>query len=152
VSLINSSIRFPVTVIVGVLIAIMGGFVALTNVPIQLTPEVKRPVIQVITNWFGASPEEIEKEIVDKQEEFLKSVEGVHKMNSSCQTGQGVITLEFLSGTDITGALVKVTNKLNEVPAYPDDADRPIVRPYAARIRGPGPAAARARARRGQRE
>jgi HAE1 family hydrophobic/amphiphilic exporter-1 len=128
VSLINSSIRFPVTVIVGVLIAIMGGFVALTNVPIQLTPEVKRPVIQVITNWFGASPEEIEKEIVDKQEEFLKSVEGVHKMNSSCQTGQGVITLEFLSGTDITGALVKVTNKLNEVPAYPDDADRPIVR------------------------
>ncbi|MEE9169568.1 MAG: efflux RND transporter permease subunit [bacterium] len=127
-SLINSSIRFPVTVIVGVLIAIMGGFVALTNVPIQLTPEVKRPVIQIITNWFGASPEEIEKEIVDKQEEFLKSVEGVHKMNSSCQTGQGVITLEFLSGTDITGALVKVTNKLNEVPAYPDDADRPIVR------------------------
>ncbi|MCH8021984.1 hypothetical protein IH785_19360, partial [candidate division KSB1 bacterium] len=44
-SLINSSIRFPVTVIVGVLIAIIGGFVALRNVPIQLTPEVKRPLI-----------------------------------------------------------------------------------------------------------
>ncbi|MCG8604719.1 efflux RND transporter permease subunit, partial [bacterium] len=79
-SLINSSIRFPVTVIVGVLIAIIGGFVALTNVPIQLTPEVKRPIVTVTTNWFGASPEEIEKEIVDQQEEYLKSVEGVLKM------------------------------------------------------------------------
>ena len=126
-SLISSSIRFPVTVIVGVLIAIMGGWVALTNVPIQLTPEVKRPFITVTTNWFGASPEEVEKEIVDQQEEYLKSVEGVRKMNSTSSAGQGVVTLEFAVGTDITAALVRVTNKLNEVPAYPDDADRPIV-------------------------
>ncbi len=126
-SLINSSIRFPVTVIVGVLIAIIGGFVALSNVPIQLTPEVKRPIISVTTNWFGASPEEIEKEIVDKQEEYLKSVEGLLEMNSTSSDGQGIITLEFLVGTDMTAALVKVTNKLNEVPFYPDDADRPIV-------------------------
>ncbi len=126
-SLINSSIRFPVTVIVGVLIAIIGGFVALSNVPIQLTPEVKRPIITVTTNWFGASPEEIEKEIVDRQEEYLKSVEGMLEMNSTSSDGQGVITLEFIVGTDMTAALVKVTNKLNEVPEYPDDADRPIV-------------------------
>ncbi len=126
-SLINSSIRFPVTVIVGVLIAIIGGFAALNNVPIQLTPEVRRPIITVTTNWFGASPEEIEKEIVDQQEEYLKSVEGVRKMNSTSSTNQGVITLEFAVGTDINAALIKVTNKLNEVPRYPDDADRPIV-------------------------
>lgn len=125
--LINSSIRFPVTVVVGVLIAIMGGFVALKNVPIQLTPDVKRPIITVTTNWFGASPEEIEKEIVDQQEEYLKSVEGVLKMNSTSSSGQGVITLEFDAGMDMNAALVKVTNKLNEVPSYPDDADRPIV-------------------------
>ncbi|TDI86878.1 MAG: efflux RND transporter permease subunit, partial [Caldithrix sp.] len=126
-SLINSSIRFPVTVIVGVLIAIIGGFVALKNVPIQLTPEVKRPIITVTTNWFGASPEEVEKEIVDKQEEYLKSVEGMLEMNSTSSAGRGVITLEFIVGTDMTAALVKVTNKLNEVPEYPDDADRPIL-------------------------
>ena len=126
-SLISSSIRFPVTVIVGVLIAIIGGFVALTNVPIQLTPEVRRPIITITTNWFGASPEEIEKEIVDEQEEYLKSVEGVLKMNSTSSSSSGTITLEFAVGTDINAALVKVTNKLNEVPNYPDDTDRPIV-------------------------
>ncbi|MBD3258463.1 MMPL family transporter [candidate division GN15 bacterium] len=125
--MINSSIRYPVTVIVGVLIAIMGGYIALTKVPIQLTPEVERPQVTVTTSWFGASPEEIEKEIIEEQEEYLKSVEGVIEMTSQSQSGSGTVTLEFPVGTDLTGATVKVTNKLNEVPTYPDDADRPVI-------------------------
>ncbi len=125
--LIESSIRYPVTVIVGVLIALMGGFIALTFVPIQLTPDVARPVITVTTNWPGASPEEVEKEIIEEQEEYLKSVEGVLEMNSSSSDGRGEVTLEFAVGTDIVGATVKVSNKLDEVPSYPVDADRPIV-------------------------
>ena len=124
-SLIDSSIRYPVSVIVGVLIAVMGGYIALTYVPIQLTPDVDRPVINVTTSWPGASPEEIEKDIVDQQEEYLKSVEGVIEMTSSSSDGVGEITLEFPVGTDIISATVKVTNKLDEVPSYPEDADRP---------------------------
>jgi HAE1 family hydrophobic/amphiphilic exporter-1 len=124
---IEASIRFPVTVVVGVLIAIMAGLIALTFVPIQLSPDVDRPVINVTTVWPGASPEEIEKEIIEEQEEYLKSVEGVLEMNSESQDGRGTITLEFAAGTDITGATVKVSNKLDEVRDYPDDAERPIV-------------------------
>ena len=126
-SLIKTSIRFPVTVIVYVLIGIIGGFVALKNIPILLDSDFKGPIITVTTNWFGASPEEIEKEIVDQQQEYLKSVEGLLEMNSTFSDGQGVITLEFMVGTDMTAALVEVTNKLNEILDYPDDADRPIV-------------------------
>lgn len=125
--LIKGSIKYPVTVIVGVFIAVLAGFVALTKVPVQLTPEVQNPVITISTTWFGASPEEIEKEIIEEQEEFLKSVEGVTKMTSESSDGNAVVTLEFAVGTDITGALVKVTNRLNEVPEYPPNADRPVV-------------------------
>ncbi|MEW5874979.1 MAG: efflux RND transporter permease subunit [Candidatus Zixiibacteriota bacterium] len=124
---INSSIKYPVTVVVGVLIAILAGVIALTKVPIQLTPEVDRPIITVSTTWFGASPEEIEREIIEEQEEYLKSVEGLLEMTSEAQDGQGTITLEFGVGTDITGALVKVTNRLAEVPEYPETAERPVV-------------------------
>lgn len=126
-SLTTSSIRFPVTVTVGVIIAVLGGILALNRVPVQLTPEVQRPAITVTTLWFGASPEEIEKEIIEEQEEYLKSVEGVLEMNSQSSDGRGTITLEFAVGVDITGALVRVTNKLNEVPAYPDNAERPVI-------------------------
>lgn len=126
-NIIGSSIRFPVTVAVIVFIAAMGGIVSLLRVPVQLTPEVQRPIITVTTNWFGASPEEIEKEIIEQQEAFLKSVEGLVEMQSQSQDGRGVVTLEFEVGVDITGALVRVTNKLNEVPAYPPNVDRPII-------------------------
>ena len=126
-SIITSAIRFPVTVVVGVLIAVIGGFLALTRVPVQLTPEVQRPIVTVSTFWPGASPEEIEKEIVEQQEEYLKSVEGLVEMTSESSDSRGTITLEFAVGVDVTGAVVKVTNKLNEVPSYPDNADRPVV-------------------------
>ena len=126
-SLINSSIKYPVTVIVGVLIAVLAGFVALSKVPVQLTPEVERPIITVTSVWPGASPEEIEKEIINKQEEYLKSIEGVLQMNSESSDGNGVVTMEFPVGTDMSAALVRVTNKLNEVPSYPRNADQPIV-------------------------
>ncbi len=127
-SLIKSAIRFPVTVIVGVLILTISGYLALTGVPIQLTPEVQRPIITISTTWIGASPEEIEKEIIEQQEEYLKSVEGVLEMSSESNDGNGTITLEFPVGIDLDAAVVRVTNKLNEVPSYPENADRPVVR------------------------
>ncbi|MCZ6765384.1 MAG: efflux RND transporter permease subunit [bacterium] len=126
-SLVTSAIKYPVTVAVGVLIAFLGGFLALMAVPVQLTPDVDRPVINVGTSWIGASPEEIEREIIEEQEEYLKSVEGVVEMKSQSNDGFGSISLEFAVGTDVTGATVRVTNKLNEVPSYPENADRPVV-------------------------
>jgi len=125
--IIDASVKYPVSVIVGVLIAVFAGFVSLNRVPVQLTPEVLRPIITVTTIWPGASPEEMEKEVIDKQEEYLKSIEGVLKMNSESNDGMGVVTLEFPVGTDISAALVRVTNKLNEVPTHPASAERPIV-------------------------
>ena len=48
-------------------------------------------------------------------------------MTSSSFDGYGQITLEFDMGTDLTAATVRVSNKLNEVPFYPENADQPIV-------------------------
>ena len=61
--LVDSSLRYPVTVIVGVLLAVFGGVLALLRVPVQLTPEVDRPMVNVSTVWPGASPEEVEREM-----------------------------------------------------------------------------------------
>ena len=125
--LIGSFVRSPVKVAVGVLLLVLFGYVALDRMPMQLTPEVQTPTITIETRWPGASPQEIEREIVLEQEEQLKSVESVTKMTSESSDSSGKITLEFLVETDMDKAVVDVIGRLEQVPNYPEDADKPII-------------------------
>ncbi len=92
---IDSFVRNPVKVSVGVLLVALFGVIALLRMPMQLTPEVQTPTITISTRWPGASPQEVEQEIVIEQEEQLKGVEGVSKMSSESIDSMGTITLEF---------------------------------------------------------
>jgi len=125
--LVDASIRYPVSVIVGVFFIVLFGLLALLSIPVQLTPDVTRPKITVTTTWRGASPQEIEREIIDEQEEYLKGVEGLTRLTSESMDSMGRVTLEFSVGTDIDAALLKVSTKLDQVPSYPEDADRPVI-------------------------
>ena len=118
----------PVKVSVGIILLTLFGTIAMFQMPMQLTPKVERPRISVETRWPGASPQEIEKEIVNEQEEKLKSVEGITKMSSSSSDGQAEIDLEFAVGTDMNEAVLKVNSQLEQVREYPVDAERPAIR------------------------
>lgn len=126
--LIAAIIRHPVSVSVGVLLVCLFGTIGLLRMPMQLTPEVEIPTITIETRWPGASPQEVEREIVQEQEEQLKSVEGVSKMSSECMDSQGVITLEFPVGINMEEALLRVNSRLQQVQEYPTDADEPVIR------------------------
>ena len=91
--LIEGSIRYPVSTTVGVILVVLFGAIALFRIPIQLVPNVDEPKVTVTTVWPGASPQEIEREIVDEQEEQLKSLEGLIKLESSSSDSVGNITL-----------------------------------------------------------
>ncbi len=125
---IAAFIRNPVKVSVCVLLLAMFGIIAMFRMPVQLSPDVELPTISVSTVWPGASPHEIEKEIVKEQEEQLKSVQGVIKMTSDCSESVGSVTLEFSVGTDLQEALLKVNSQLQQVSQYPPDADEPVIR------------------------
>ena len=69
----------------------------------------------------------MEREIVKEQEDQLKSVEGVRKMTSASSDSSGKITMEFIVGTDMSEALLKVNSRLQQVPEYPEEADEPVL-------------------------
>ncbi len=125
--LIDSFVRNPVKVSVGVLLVALFGVVALTRMPMQLTPEVQTPTISIDTRWPGASPQEVEQEIIIEQEEQLKGVEGVRKMSSESMDSVGRIILEFQVGSNMEKAVVDVISRLEQVREYPADADRPVI-------------------------
>src|SRR5690606_1995263 len=119
--LINFFVHNPAKVIVGVLLMTLFGVVSLLRMPMQLTPEVQTPTITIETRWPGASPQEVEQEIVVEQEEQLKGVEGLTKMSSESSDSIGRITLEFLVGSSMQQAVVDVIGRLEQVPEYPED-------------------------------
>ncbi len=125
--LIRISIERPVAVISAVLMAVMFGIVAAQTIPIQLAPDVRNPVISIRTTWFGAAPAEIEREVLNEQEEVLQGLEGLDKMTSQVQDGRADITLEFTVGTDMSRALLLTANQLDRVPGYPDEVDEPVL-------------------------
>ena len=137
--LIEAFVNNPVKVAVGVLLVALFGAIAFLRMPMQLTPEVEIPKVSIETRWPGASPQEVEREIVQEQEEFLQSVEGVTKMTAECSDSSGNITLEFVVGTDLSEALLKVNSRLQQVPEYPEEADEPVIStsdPERTRSRG----------------
>jgi len=125
--LVQGFVQNPVKVAVGVLLVALFGAIGLFAMPMQLTPEVQTPQITVETRWPGASPQEVEREIVQEQEEQLKAVEGVTKMTGECMDSNGKITLEFAVGTDMAEALLKVNTRLQQVREYPEEADQPVL-------------------------
>lgn len=126
-SIIETAVRRPVTILVIVFLVILFGLLGLTSVPVQLTPNVEPPVITITTTWFGADPQEIVREIVEEQEEVLKRVTGVEEMTAIARPGQAEIRLEFPPGGDKEAALNEVRDKLRQVPEYPENVDEPVV-------------------------
>lgn len=126
--LVEQSLKYGVTVAVGVILILMFGIMALLRIPVQLTPEISQPELSIRTTWPGSSPEEIEREIIDEQEQHLKSIVGLVEMESTSKTGIGEVYLEFQVGTDLQDALVRTANALNQVSTYPEDADEPIIK------------------------
>ncbi len=124
---IEACVRNPVKVAVAALLLILFGFIAVVTMPMQLIPEVQTPTLSIETRWTGASPQEVEREIVQEQEEQLKSVEGVRKMTSESADSSGTIRLEFLVGTNMEESLLKVNSRLQQVSEYPEDADEPVI-------------------------
>jgi len=117
-------IQNPVKVSVCVGLLVLFGLLTITppsimpspiRVPVQLTPNLDQPVVSVSTIWEGASPEEVEREVIDPQEEMLKGVRNLWKMTSSAEQGSGTVTLEFLVGTDINIAKQDVSDALRRV-------------------------------------
>ena len=126
-NIIRTAIDRPVAVVAAVLLVVVFGLVALETIPIQLAPDVNRPVITVTTDWFGVAPAEIEREIINPQEEQFAGLEGLVSITGNAQPGRASITLEFKIGTNMDRALLLVANRLDRVPSYPDEANQPTL-------------------------
>ncbi len=114
---------------VGVVLALIAlfGVISITKLPIQLLPNIERPVMGIWTGWRAASPREVESEIIDPIERELRGVPGLKVMQSWSNSGGGFVRLEFALGTNMDKTLSEVTGRLQRVRGLPAEADRPSI-------------------------
>ncbi len=112
---------------VTVLIICVLGIAAAVRIPVQMIPDLDVRVISVRTSWPGATPQDVEKEILIEQEDYLRNLPNLSRIIATARTGVAEIELEFPLGTDITEMLIRVNNALSQVPSYPENVDEPRI-------------------------
>ena len=125
------AIERPIILTVFILILTLFGLLSIFNVPVQMIPDLDARVVSVATQWPGASPQDVEKEIVVEQEKYLGRIPGLERMVSTAQTGRAEIELEFPFTIAMEEALLNVNNALSQVPDYPENVDQPTIRAEA---------------------
>lgn len=123
----QGAIQRPVVVTVGMLILCLIGILAVFQVPVQMIPDIEARVLTVDTRWPGATPQDIEKEIIVEQEEYLRRIPGLERITSRASTSSAEIELEFPLGVDMNEVLILVNNALSQVPSYPENVDEPRI-------------------------
>ena len=125
--MIEAVIKHKHVTIVSILILCLLGITAALRIPVQMIPDLEVRTISVQTQWPGATPQDIEKEILIEQEEFLRTVPNLQRMESSASNGEASIELDFPFGVDVTETLILVNNALSQVPDYPANVDEPRI-------------------------
>ncbi|WP_438969599.1 efflux RND transporter permease subunit [Methylophaga sp.] len=126
--MLEAPIRNGKLLAVIVLIIVVLGVSAAQRIPIQMIPDLDVRTISVVTGWPGATPQDVEKEILIEQERYLRSVPNMSRMESTADTGRANIEMEFPFGVDINETLIEVTNALSQVSNYPENVDQPTIR------------------------
>src|SRR5215212_4483852 len=135
----DTAITKPVLTVVAMLILVVFGIVALLQLDTDEYPEIDAPIVVVAIPYPGASPDVVEREVIEPIEEVISGISGVDRMTSSSLDSFGNIIVEFVFEKDPQQATQEIRDEIsgirNELPAEMeepiltrfDPADRPIV-------------------------
>lgn len=119
--------RYISTLMVFIAVILIGGIV-LTNLKLDMLPDIEPPVINVITPWPGASASDIEQKVTKAMEDQLSLISGVDEIYSQSLDNLSVVTVRFKWGTDLD---VKMGDVRDIIPMakqdMPDDIEEPVL-------------------------
>ena len=109
------SIKRPIAMIV-IIIALMAlGLLALKKLKVNQIPDVQQPVLVVSIPYPGASPDTVEREIINRVEKAMQSITGVYQLRSTANEGSATIVLVFNFGKNMVEASDEVRNSIASV-------------------------------------
>lgn len=107
---------------------VLAGIVAGSQVRTQYFPDTANDSIRVTTSWSGAAPQDMDQGVVALLEPTLRGVDGVSEVQTRAREGWSRIDIEFESGWDMSQASDDVKAAIDSVTTLPEDANDPQIR------------------------
>src|SRR5258708_12264313 len=124
------SIKRPVSTIVIIIALMCLGLLALNKLRVNQIPDVEQPVMVVVVPYPGASPETVEREIINPVEKALQSISQVYQIRSTASESQAQIVIIFNFKKNMVEASADTRNAINSVPYnLPADIRDPLLTP-----------------------
>ena len=127
-SLIRWWVRNPVAANLLMLIIITAGWLGLRDIEKEAFPSVQPDIVQVEVIWPGASPKEVEQQVIQRVEEALKNVSNVYRVTSESRESFGSLSVETFPSVNLNTFLNDIKNAVDSVTAFPRDIENPQVR------------------------
>ena len=122
------SVKRPYTVLVGVVMILVLGYVAYTKMTADLLPNMSFPYVIVITTDPGASPEEVEGDITSKLEASLATTSNLKTLQSMSRNSVSVVILEYEQTANMDSTMIEIQQKLDQVKSgFADSIGAPMV-------------------------
>ena len=122
------AVKRPLTILMIILMVVIMGYRAYTLLEIERLPKTDLPVVSVSVTYPGASPEDIQDQIVKPLEDAVAGISGVDTLNSSALEGVGSVVITFVQGVNTSQAAVDVERQVAAARRnLPSDAGDPIV-------------------------
>ncbi len=106
---------------------LISGLAAIQVIKVELFPQFSLDAVSVTVPFRGASPEEVEEQIIERIEEEIQDVEGIKELTATAREGSGTVTAEVEKGYDPTELRNNIETRVNSINTFPVDAERPVV-------------------------
>ncbi len=124
--LIGYALRNGVAIAVMVAIITLVGLLSISRLPLQLFPNIERPVMTVTTFWRAAGLEQMEEVIIEEQEQVLRGLPGLEQIRAEVNPSFAQVFLTFGIAADMQQMQTEVQGRLSRLPPIPPDAFQTI--------------------------
>jgi len=120
-------VRNPVAANLLMVVLIVGGLMSMTVLRQEEFPAIDTDMVQVVVDYPGASPGEVEDSVCVRVEEEIDGTPDIKRINTKAVEGSCVMFIELVLGSNTDAAVTEIESRVNALDTLPEDSDPPVI-------------------------